>query len=425
VNTGMPRRLRIFVAHPSEVLTDHLPNGDGLVSFSFIRRLAERGHELHVAAQRVDLRDGLPANLHVYPLAPRGGTSALDRLSFMLRMRMLYERLRRQAPFDLIHQMNPVFTGLSLSLIGVRTPLILGTFVPQWHADADTSQRRPTGPVAGVWNALRHGVARLQQAQAAGLLIASPQAMSRISRPGDPRRRIFEVPHGIDVSRFVERTHVPARPSVLFLANVIHRKGVFTLLEAFPQVAARVPDAELVIAGGGVDLAEVRRRAADMPACDIKIIGPVARSDVQDLMRAHSVYCLPSYGEPFGMTVLEAMACGVPVVATRAGGIPDLLTESGGRLVPPRDAKTLAAALVEILSSRTLQCSMGRHNRLRVEAAFEAEKAVDRLEDAYEAVLSRRSVADGAQGSHEDPAHLEVDGRPRRAASMADTRSLT
>ncbi|MCC7127050.1 MAG: hypothetical protein IT178_19565, partial [Acidobacteria bacterium] len=81
------RPLTVFIAHPSELLTDHLPHGDGLVSFGFVRRLAERGHDVHVAAQRVDIRSPLPPGLHVYMLMPESDTSILDRLIFMLRMR--------------------------------------------------------------------------------------------------------------------------------------------------------------------------------------------------------------------------------------------------------------------------------------------------------------------------------------------------
>jgi glycosyltransferase involved in cell wall biosynthesis len=387
------RRLTVFVAHPSEVLTDYLPHGDGLVSFGFIRRLAERGHELHVAAQRVEVRGQLPANLHIYQLSAKGGHSTVPRLAFMLRMRALFERLRRRIPFDIIHQMNPVFTGLSLSLIGVRTPLVLGTFVPRWESELDQS-RKPSPWRAGVRDTLRRHVARLQQAQAAALLIASPLALSRISQPVRHSSRIYEVPHGIDATRFDERTLVPGRPSVLFLANVLYRKGVFTLLDAFDQVAAAIPGAELVIAGGGDDLGNVRRKVAQMPGRNIRVLGHVDRSGVQDVMRQHSVYCLPSYGEPFATSILEAMACGVPVVATHTGAIPDLVTRAGGRLVAPRDAAALAAALVEILASTELQRQMGRHNRVRVETEFEAEKAADRLEEAYHTVR-RAASGDG------------------------------
>jgi L-malate glycosyltransferase len=402
------RRLTIFIAHPSEVLTDHLPNGDGLVSFGFIRRLAERGHSLHVAAQRVDLRAALPTNVHVYPLSPQGGASIVDRIAFMVRMRVLFERLRRTIAFDLIHQMNPVFTGLSLSLVGARPPLVLGTFVPRWDPGADAVEVAAAPPGRPLRDAIRHEMSRLQQSRAAGLLVASPQALTRIRRPDAHRDRIYHVPHGIDLTRFAERSAVPRQRSVLFLANVIRRKGIFTLLAAFKEVARVMPDAELVIGGGGDDLAEVRRRTASMAGCRIRILGPVPRTEVQQLMREHAVYCLPSYGEPFATTVLEAMACGVPIVATRAGGMPDLVDAEGGRLVEVRDAGALALALFEVLASRSLQESMGRHNRRKVEETFEVERTVDRLEDAYYAILGARRSARFEAGS----SALAVDPEP-------------
>ena len=81
--------LRIFIAHPSALLTDHASNGDGLVRSASIRRLAERGHEIHVAAQRVDLRDAMLPTLHIHALTPRrDGTSTIERLTFMFRMRL-------------------------------------------------------------------------------------------------------------------------------------------------------------------------------------------------------------------------------------------------------------------------------------------------------------------------------------------------
>lgn len=386
------RPLNIFIAHPSPVCTDYLPHGDGLVSYGFIRRLAERGHQLHVAAERVELRQPMPGNVHLYALT--GGRHArTDRLAFMVRMRLLFERLRRRVPFDVVHQMNPVVTGLSLALIGSRTPLVLGTFVPAWDRTADVVVPSGTSS-AGLRASLQKRIARLQQRHAAGLLIASGQAITRICEPVRHGDRIHEVPHGIDLTQFAERTTVPEHPLILFLAGLAPRKGVFTLLEAFTSVVAQIPSARLVIAGGvGDELAAVRRHVDAMSCAGITVTGAVAPADVQDVMRAHSVYCLPSYGEPYGMSVLEAMACGLPVVATRAGGIPDLVTDEGARLVPVRDPVRLAAALVEVLRSRELQQRMGRHNRQRVEARFDAEAAVDRLEDAYHAVITRAGSA--------------------------------
>lgn len=386
----MSRRLTIFIAHPSELLTDHRPHGDGLVAFGFIRRLAERGHELHVAAQGVDLRTPVPPNLHIYELMPGSRVSVAERIAFMVRMRLLFQRLSRRIAFDLVHQMNPVFTGLSLSLVGVRPPLTLGTFVPLWEAGADTLTPNESWTTRAKQRVL-DTIARVQQARAAGLLIASPNALSRIAEPERHRDHIYQVPHGIDLTRFTARTTVPERRSILFLTSVIYRKGIFTLLDAFEHVARVMPDAELVIGGAGHQLDEVRARVDRLGLPAISVLGHVDRADVPALMRAHSIYCLPSYGEPFATSVLEAMACGVPVVATSSGGIPHMVTDAGGRFVPPRDAVALAAALVDVLASRELQTAMGRHNRARVEDEFEIERAVDRLERAYDAVLRQSS----------------------------------
>ncbi|MPZ18549.1 MAG: glycosyltransferase [Luteitalea sp.] len=396
------RRLTIFIAHPSELLTDHRPHGDGLVSFAFLSRLAERGHELHVAAQVVDVLAALPANFHVYELLPGSRLSIWDRLRFMVRMRVLFARLRARVSFDVIHQMNPVFTGMSLVFIGVRTPIVLGTFVPTWQSEADRldlGRRKRSGVKAMILS----GLARLQQARAAGLLIASPAARSRIAQPSRHEGRIFEVPHGIDLTGFPERRAVPARPSVLFLTSVIYRKGIFTLLDAFGEVARAVPDVTLVIAGPGEQWEEVRARVAEMNDGRIRLLGPVDRRDVPALMQAHSVYCLPSYGEPLATSLLEAMACGVPIVATSTGGTPFLLDEAGARLVPPRDPRRLAAALIEVLTSPALQRSMGRHNRRRVEDEFEIERAVDRLEEAYTAVLRADARPSASRGGVNGP----------------------
>lgn len=386
----MSRRLTIFIAHPSELLTDHRPHGDGLVAFGFIRRLAERGHELHVAAQGVDLRAPVPANLHIYELMPGSRVSVTERIAFMVRMRLLFARLSRRISFDLVHQMNPVFTGLSLSLIGVRPPLALGTFVPLWEAGADTLTPNASWTTRAKQRVLDR-IARVQQARAAGLLIASPNALSRIAEPERHRDHIYQVPHGIDLTRFTARTTVPARRSILFLTSVIYRKGIFTLLDAFAHVARAMPEAELVIGGAGHQLDEVRARVDRMALPNITVLGHVDRADVPALMRDHSLYCLPSYGEPFATSVLEAMACGVPVVATSSGGIPHMVTAAGGRFVPPRDPVALADALLDVLASRELQMAMGRHNRARVEDEFEIERAVDRLERAYDAVLQQSS----------------------------------
>ena len=177
--------LRIFVAHPSALLTDHRPHGDGLVAYGFIRGLAERGHELHVAAQEVDLREPPPPNVHVYR-AGGGAGAALGRIAFMAGMRRLYGRLARIRRFDVVHQLNPVDVGLSLALAGVDVPLVLGPYVPDW-------------PEAGH-SRLKAGIRFVQQRQATTALLSTPAAASKLSPRLTASLHVHRISGGIDTS---------------------------------------------------------------------------------------------------------------------------------------------------------------------------------------------------------------------------------
>lgn len=133
--------LRLFIAHPSHYLTDWQPHGDGLIAHAILCALAERGHTLHVAAASVDLHRPLPVGVHLYPLPMRSCYSALNqglrfRVEYALRVRALFRQLHRQQPFDAIHQLNPVVTGLSTFLFGLGCPVLLGPVWPSWKADS-------------------------------------------------------------------------------------------------------------------------------------------------------------------------------------------------------------------------------------------------------------------------------------------------
>jgi glycosyltransferase involved in cell wall biosynthesis len=122
------------------------------------------------------------------------------------------------------------------------------------------------------------------------------------------------------------------------------------------------------------------------------LLGQVERERVRAAMQACDVYCLPSYDEPFGMSALEAMACGKPVVATRAGGLGHLVPEQGGYKVPPGDSAALAAALQAMLESPSRRAEMGEHNRRVVKERYVWGRVVDRLEDAYDAAVRRQNA---------------------------------
>ncbi len=375
----------IFVVHPSALLTDHEPHGDGLVAHGFITALARRGHRLHVAAPAVAIRDALPENVCIHVLSSRTGSAALSRLEYMARVRVLFRRLQPTVAFDLLHQLNPVDAGLSLALADVDRPMVLGPYVPAWPPSA-TAGRISSRIGARANRAVREW----QERRASALLLTTPAAASKLGAGPPPSAIVRELPHGIDEQWWRPSAHVPDSRDVLFLANLEPRKGIFDLLEAFERLVRAVPSARLVIAGTGSAATEVGRIVSGSSiASRVEMTGNVPRAQVRELMGACSVYCLPSIGEPFGMTVLEAMACGKPVVVTDSGGARYLVDDRGGRRVAPGDVAALAAALAELLTAPDRRREMGAHNRAVVEERFAWSRVIARLEDIYAEVISR------------------------------------
>ena len=384
IRTGARSRPSIFIAHPSAHLTDHIPNGDGLIAHGFISRLAARGYDLHIAADRVSLRQPFPANVTLYPLPMRSKNPAIRLLEYAIRMRLLFNRLCRRHHFGLALQMNPVFPGLSLALLGTGVPVILGTYVPRW--DSGNAFKDGYTGSSGLTARLRDVIVALQQRCADALLLTTPAANNRVPQINSVSKKIFHLPHGIDPDLFAPPpvANHSRRKNILYLASVSERKGIFDLLQAFPKVVSRYPETRLTIVGPGDDLDRVKQAVAASAYRDqITLTGPVGREETANIYPKYTVYCLPSYGEPYATTLLEAMAVGLPIVTTTTGGSPYLVPPAGGRLVTPGDVAALAAALIEILGSEDLQRSMGMENRQAILEHFSWNRVIDRLEQIY------------------------------------------
>jgi L-malate glycosyltransferase len=398
----MLRHLNIFVPHCSDVLTDHLPHGDGLIAHGFLTSLAQRGHRLHVAAQRIELRKPVHPNITLHRIDLKRSIGMRSRLEYMFRVRSLMRQLQKTQHFDLVHQLNPVFTGVSLALAGCGVPLVLGTYVARWPNDPDALNTNSRwGRMVGK---MRDRIAAAQQRRADALVLTTPAAWNRLPDPESVRNRIHVIPHGLDIELFSPRPGWDSpesleaeqrKPSILFLANVVKRKGIFTLIEAFPAILRELKECKLRIAGAGSDLDDVKQRVAALGCGDqVEFLGHQERVNAPELYRNCSVYCLPSFGEPYGMTVVEAMSCAKSLVVTDCGALPHLVHDRGGMRVPPGNAEALAQALVQLLRHPEKRTEMGRYNRQLVESQMSWDSVAQQLEAIYEIVLSQRTSSD-------------------------------
>ncbi len=391
----LARPLTLFVVHASDMLTDHLPHGDGLIAWNFLRGLAERGHTLHAAVTRVEVEGAIPANLHLHTIDCGGGL--FGRLKFMYGMRMLFERLQTTVPFDLAIQMNPVFTGVSLAMLGSGLPLVLGTYVASWPAEEVDSIGIAPGSLG------QRVLAALQQAAADRLLLTVPAAMDRLPLSRSMASRVRWVPHGIDTDLFSPAADgdsecrlraEQANPSVLFVANVVLRKGIEPLVQAWAKVVAQMPQARLSVVGDGPDLTRMRALAEQLGVMgNIDFRGQAKREAIPRLLQDHAVYVLPSFGEPYAGSLLEAMSCGRPVVITDAGGLPQMVPAEGGIRVPVRDADALADAMLTLLRDPEMRRRAGRVNRNAVLETMTWDRVLDKLESHYGELLHIPVVA--------------------------------
>jgi D-inositol-3-phosphate glycosyltransferase len=216
----------------------------------------------------------------------------------------------------------------------------------------------------------RAAVERMLAIQAERVIATSYDEVRELRGMGADGSNVSVIPCGVDRRRYrpdgpVE--HRPTdRPRVVVLSRLVERKGIGNVIAALRAL----PEVELVIAGGPpaglvADDAEARRflaLAASLGVADrVELRGSVDRDGVPALLRsADVVACCPWY-EPFGMVAVEAMACGVPVVATRVGGLAETVVDGRtGLLVPPRNPEAIAGAIGRLLREPGLRARMGR-----------------------------------------------------------------
>ena len=235
----------------------------------------------------------------------------------------------------------------------------------------------------------------------------SQAAVERYIRVGAaPKDKIIFVPNGIDISRFK-----PDRDTGWRLRNELGIDNYFVwlavgrfeaakdypnMLQAFKMVVDKKQDTLLLLAGQGSLLEETRKLANELDLEDkVRFLG--VRRDVPDLMNAADAYVMSSAWEGMPMVLLEAEACGLPVVATDVGGNSEvILNNKSGYIVPPGDSEALAAAMMKMMAlPEAERRAMGRAGRAHIEANYSLERVVDQWEELYRELLQRKGLVDG------------------------------
>jgi glycosyltransferase involved in cell wall biosynthesis len=199
---------------------------------------------------------------------------------------------------------------------------------------------------------------------------------------------IFRRSNALDAFRVRREFGFAAGTRVLATVSVLREgKGLEILIDAFAELHRRRPDTRLLVVGDGSLRSALELRAGNAEV--VRFAG--TRRDVPTLLAGADLFILPSLEDAFPTVVLEAMAAGLPVIATRSGGIPEIVDEGvTGQLVPPANPKALADAIENLLEDHSRCERMGQQGRQRIEWFFSIGVWVDALSDVYR--NSRRRI---------------------------------
>ncbi len=198
-----------------------------------------------------------------------------------------------------------------------------------------------------------------------------------------PEQKVRVIYYGIDTNRLFPENGKRARlnPNVLYAGGLSLSKGLHVLLDAFARIRPRFPDARLSVVGDGHWAPYQQKiKALGLSEC-VRYRGQIPHPEIGKHYRSAYLLAAPTRHESFGLILAEAMACGIPVVATRVTAIPEVVEDGvTGLLVPVDDPTALADALAAVLSDPERAAAMGRAGRARVEERFAWDEIIRQWE---------------------------------------------
>lgn len=355
----------------------HLYGGALQVVF-LMRGLAQRGIEVALAcpsgsAIAAAVRDaGLP--VHEMPMRGDADAGLVPRLL----------RLMREVQPDVLH------------LHSRRGCDTWGALAGRWRGLPVVLSRRVDNPESRAWAAMKY---RLPD----HVVTISQGIREVLLGEGVPAGRITCVPSAVDTAQY--RPGREALPwfraefglpdealAIGMAAQFIDRKGHVTLLDALPAVLARHPEARVLLFGQGPLVEPVRERVAADPLLSSRVQLTGFRRDLDRILPCLDVLAHPAFMEGLGVALLQAAACGVPIVGGRAGGIPEIVRpDLNGFLIEPGDVAGLAAALNRLLDSPELRARMGAAGLDWVQRHFSIDSMVEGNLAVYRRLLERRA----------------------------------
>jgi glycosyltransferase involved in cell wall biosynthesis len=358
-------------------LSTHLNTG-GITSYllTLAAGLVRRGHQVHVATSGGDMeKEFLSAGARLVTLNIRAKSELDPKIYLALKP---LKRYIREHHIDLIHAQTRV-----TQLMGAMLKRLTGkAYLSTCHGFFKTRLSRKVLPCWGD-----------------AVIAISPAVEAHLTDDfGVTRARVVYIPSGVDLEKFagvddVSRARCRARfnlgdaPVVGMIARFSDVKGQDILIKAMKTIIAHIPDARLLLIGEGKTEQALRGLVEDLGLAERVHFFAVVNNALE-MLSLFDVAAMPSRQEGLGLSIMEAQAAGVPVVAARVGGIPSLIEDGRtGILVAPEDSEALAGAVVRILRDKKLLKDIGLAGRAFIRKTYPAQRMVDQTAALYERLV--------------------------------------
>lgn len=345
-----------------------LAAGNSIHTIKWVNALADRGHEVHLITMHKCL-DKMNENVFVHKL------HFTPPIGYYINIFILRKLLREIKP-DLLHVHYASGYG-TLGRLCAFKPLLLSV----WGSDVYDFPYE---------SRLKEYILRKNLASADCISSTSHCMKVQTEKFITSQVPIGVIPFGVNTEVFSPR---PNRNTDIITIGMIKRMapkyGPRYLIEAFSVINRKYPSSRLVLIGGGPQEEELKQLAHELGITECcNFIGPIPHEEVPRWLNQFDIYCAPSTLESFGVAVVEASACGLPVVVSRVGGLPEVVQDGKtGIIVPPKDVNALVQALETLIENKELRVKMGEAGRAFVQQFYEWEFCVDKIEQLYYQII--------------------------------------
>lgn len=371
------------------------------------QELLKRGHSIMVVTRRIratlpkeEVIDAVP----VTRLTPTG----LGHLSNALMVgRVFVYLLKHSQEYDIVHahSIGPLEVAAVLAGKITKKPVVVKI------ATYGGISRSETGYTPPLYTRLLRRYVLTQRLwlsllRSAAAIVTMTEEIVEEAKQNNLEHLIVKIPNGVNTSQFRpidsnqklqirQKLGLPeARTLILFSGRLVARKRLDILLHALPDILAKYPECHLLVAGTGTDQrdsveTELKSLSISLGLDDhVTFLGSV--ENMLEYWQASDLFAFPSEREGMPNVILEAMAMGMPIVASQTGGVTDLLDNSTAWLVPPGDPQAFSAAIDEALANPSLSAQKGAKARSIAEESYSLQSVAKQYEELYKRILLQR-----------------------------------